>query len=154
MSAKSYQYAYDLLRLIFNAVTMGRLAENDSVNGVTQFYLSLHTADPSVNGLQTSSETNYVGYARQAVNRTAAAFPCTPGVVNSLTPPNVKLGSDCDFPDTGAGTANQTLTYWGLGLDPNGAGELLYHGKIDPVLPIIAGQSGPILAAGTLVQEL
>lgn len=149
MAAKSRQYAYDLLRLILNATSLDKLAEDNSVDGVTQFYLALHTADPGDNGSQASSETNYVDYARQAINRTAAAMGCT------LASPSVaSFVSDIIFPDIGAASAAQTLTHWSLGFDAAGAGEILFRGPIAPTLPIASGQSGPILAAGTTITEV
>jgi len=151
MAAKSFQYAYDLLRLILNAVSLDKLAEDNSVDGVTQFYLALHTADPGAAGTQISSETNYVGYARQAVNRSAAAMPCTLGAGGNAS--KAVLAADAVFPDIGVGSANQTITFWSLGFSAAGAGEIIFRGAIVPTLPISAGQSGPVLAAGTNITE-
>lgn len=151
MVAKSNAFAFDLLRLILNATSLDKIAEDNSVDGVALFYLALHTADPGAGGTQSASETNYVGYARQAVNRTAAALPVTAAV--GATPPFGALAVDAVFPNIGVGSANQVLTHFSLGLDAAGAGEILYRGAIAPTLPISAGQSGPVLAAGTFIQE-
>jgi len=148
MAAKSQQFGTDLLKLILNATALDMIAEDNSVDGVTQFYLALHTADPGVGGSQASSETNYVGYARQSVARTSAAI-----AVTNANPPIARLVADAIFPDIGAGSSSQTLTFWSLGLAASGAGEILYRGPISPTLPIAAGQSGPILAAGTNITE-
>lgn len=149
MAAKSTQWGYDLLRLVFNAVTASGLAENDSVTPLTQFYVSLHTADPGVGGSQNSSETNYIGYARQAVNRTAAALPVSMG-----PPPVVNLAAQLNFPDPGVGTGAQVITFWAIGTLSAGAGEILYRGPVTPNIPVQFGQTGPALTTATYIEEI
>lgn len=149
MAAKSTAYGYDLLRLIFNAVTMTGLAENDSVSPLTQLFVSLHTADPGVAGTQNSSETNYVGYARQGVNRTAGAFPVT-----NANPPVVNLAAQLNFPDPASGTSAQVITHFAIGTLSTGAGEILYRGTVTPNIPVSFGVSGPALTTATFVEEI
>lgn len=149
MAAKSSTFGYDLLRLIFNAVSIGHIADNAGASPLTVLYVSLHTADPGAGGAQTSSETNYVDYARQAVNRTAAALPVSMG-----PPPVVNLASQLNFPDPGVGTANQVITYFAIGTDSAGAGEILYRGPVAPNIPVQFGLTGPALTTTTYVEEI
>lgn len=145
MPAKSNTFINDLLRLIFNAVNIPNIADNAGTSPYTNLYLALHTANPSASGNQSSSETNYVGYARQAVPRTAGGF-----VVTGQT---VKLNSQVNFPDPLSGTPNQTITHWSIGVAGSGSSEILYFGPVAPNIPISFGLAGPALATGTTITE-
>jgi len=149
MAAKSDAFAHDMLALIFNGAAISGLADNAASGALADLYLALHTADPSASGTQQSSETNYVGYARQAVARTSAGF-----VVSSPPSPKVTLNSQVNFPDPAAGTSAQTITHWSVGVAGSGATEILYRGPVSPVVPISVGLAGPALATGTTITEV
>ncbi len=105
-------------------------------------YLSLHTADPTEEGNQTSSEIAYTSYARAAVARTSGGFTRTGSTVN--------LTATVSFP---AGTGGSgTATHFGVGTSSSGAGKLLYAGAI--TVPIVCGNTiTPQLGTGTAITE-
>jgi len=103
------------------------------------FYISLHTADPTETGTQTTSEVAYTGYARVAVARTAGGWTRT---VSTMS--NTAL---VQFPQCTGGTA--TATHFGIGTDVSGAGNLLLKGALTSSLAISNGIQ-PQFAAGEL----
>ncbi len=103
------------------------------------FYISLHTADPGEAGTQTTSETAYTNYARQAVPRTAAGW-----VVTGNTADNAAVVT---FPAGGA--TGSTVTHFGVGTDLSGAGNLLFSGALAASLAISSGIT-PSFAVGSL----
>lgn len=65
---------------IFNNADIANIGDasglqNSATNG--NLYISLHTADPTATGNQTSSEATFTGYARQAVDRAGSAWTVT-----------------------------------------------------------------------------
>jgi len=106
--------ANDLVRLVFQAVNIGSLADNASAAPLTNLFLSLHTADPS-GGNQSTSETSYTGYARLAVIRTAGGFACTGRIVT--------LVAQAIFGTSTVGTP--TITHAGVGYASSGATKLI-----------------------------
>lgn len=79
-------------------------------------YVSLHTGDPGLTGDQTINEATYTGYARVAVARSAAGWTVSGNqVVNAA---NITFGA-C----TGG---SDVITWFGIGTDSAGAGQLLY----------------------------
>lgn len=105
-------------------------------------YWSLHTADPTAAGNQTSSEAAYTSYARVAAPRDGTGFSRTGQAVSVIDPVTFPTGSG------GSGTA----THWGLGASASGSGLLMYSGPITPNIVMGAGVT-PELAAGTVVTE-
>ena len=83
------------------------------------FYLSLHSADPGEAGNQTTSETNYGAYARQAISRT------TGFTITGDTGANAGL---VQFPLGSGGSG--TITHLGLGTDLSGTGTLLARAEL------------------------
>jgi hypothetical protein len=87
-------------------------------------YLAFHTADPGEAGNQTTSETNYTGYARIPV---PVADWTEAGSVFSNT--NLLQFAQC----TGA---PQDLTHVSIGTALSGAGQILYSGPLSATLSI------------------
>jgi|SRR6478735_4114614 len=126
-----------ILALLFNATQWANIADNTATSPLTNLYVSLHTADPAEGGSQTSSETAYTNYARQAVARTSGGW-----TVSGTDPTQVVNAATISFPQCGATGA--TLTHFGIGSLVSGAGVLYASGVIGPT-------AGPILAfTGTL----
>jgi hypothetical protein len=113
----------------------------DPLSGVTSVYISLHTADPTVTGDQSSSEATYTGYARVAIARSAVGFSdISLGVANLLA---------IIFP-TNAGSS-QTVTYFGIGTASTGAGSLVGYGTINyPSGKLVANGDAPQFDIGDL----
>lgn len=103
-------------------------------------YVSLHTADPAEGGDQTSNEATYTGYARAAVARSAAGWDV---VGNAAANAAEVAHPQC----TGGGP--QTITHFGIGTSPSGAGKLLYSGALSSSLVVNAGIT-PTWDAGEL----
>lgn len=142
MAGKGDTFENDLLKLIFNATAIANLADNAASSPKTDLYLSLHTADPTDSGNQSSSECAYGSYARKAVARTSGGF--------TVSGNQVVLAANQDFPQATSGT--ETATHFAVGTDASGAGKILYSGEIDPDISISTGVT-PGLDTGTTITE-
>jgi hypothetical protein len=111
-----------LALLFFNATAWGNVADNAASSPITNWQLSLHTADPGEAGDQTTSEVAYTSYARKACARTSGGFSVSAGVAS--------LAANQDFV---AGTGGSgTATHTGLGTASSGAGVLEMSGTVTP----------------------
>ena len=142
---KTTQWANDILSILFKGSNIANIMDNAASSPLTNLYISLHVADPGASGNQTSSETNYVDYARQPVVRSSGGWIVT---TNSAT-----LASQLDFPDPGVGTSPQVITHWGIGTDATGTGKLLYRGPVFPNVPVSYGVTGPALKDDSVIVE-
>lgn len=140
--AKGSTFDNQLLALIFNATTITSIAQNASTSPLTNLYVSLHTADPTASGNQTSSEVAYTGYARVAVARTTGGW--------SVSGSSVTPVAAIQFPAGTGGTG--TVTNFAIGTASSGTGEILYTGTVSP--SIVCGNGvTPILTTATTVTE-
>jgi hypothetical protein len=128
----------DLLKLIFQK-TLPPYLGTLSGTGNTDFYLSLHTADPGEAGSQTTSEAAYGSYARIAVVRTSGGWTVT---TNSAT--NTALVQFVKSTSTGS-----DVTHVGVGTLSSGAGTLLLSLQLATPTPTTTGIQ-PQFDAGTL----
>jgi hypothetical protein len=92
--------------------------QNSATAGV--FYISLHTADPTETGNQTSFETAYGSYARQSVARSGAGW--------SVTGDTASNAAVITFPTASSGPS--TVTHFGIGSDTSGTGNLFFSGSL------------------------
>lgn len=115
-----------LLKLLFNATNWVNVADNTVTSPLTNLYVSLHNADPGEGGSQTTNETAYTNYARQAVARTSGGW-----TVSGTDPTQVVNAAIINFPQ--CGVTGDTLTHWGIGSLISGAGVLFASGPIGPV---------------------
>lgn len=129
-----------LLALIFNATAIADIAENDSSSPATQFYISLHTADPGEAGSQNTSETTYTGYARIAVNRNAGGWTVSGNQASNTA--QVTFGQNTN--------GTPTITHVGLGTASSGAGTLLFSNALNSPLVMQVGTT-PLFSAGQLI---
>jgi hypothetical protein len=139
---KGATFENDFLKLIFNAVAMANMADNAASSPLTNLYVSLHTADPTSAGNQTSNEATYTSYARVAVARSSAGWTVTG---NSVSP-----AATISFPACTGGT--NTITYLGVGTASTGTGKLLYSGTVTPNIAVASGVT-PQLTTATTVTE-
>ena len=137
---KATAFSGAILGLIFQAQSIANLAINASSSPATNLYLSLHTADPTSAGTQTSNEANYTSYARVAVARSSAGFTVTS---NAVSP-----AATVSFPACGGGT--NTITHFGIGLASSGAGTLLYSGTVTPNISVASGVTPQLTTASTV----
>lgn len=140
---KNAAFDNSLLLLIFNATTIANIANNASSSPLTNLYVSLHTADPTTSGNQTSSEATYTGYARVAVARTSAGWTVT---ANSVSP-----AATISFPACTGGT--NTITNWAVGSASTGTGSILYSGTVSPNISVANGVTPQLTTASTVTES-
>lgn len=112
-----------LLNLLFNGTAIPNVADNAASSPLTNWYVSLHTADPGDGGDQTTNEITYSSYARVAVARTTGGW--TVATVGSTSPV-----ANIEFP-VGTGGSG-TAAYMGIGTDLTGTGVLEMSGPLTP----------------------
>jgi hypothetical protein len=140
---KSSTFDNDLLKLIFNGTAIANLADNAASSPFTNLYLSLHTANPTAAGDQTTSECNYTSYARVAVARTSGGW--------TVTGSSVSPASIITLPTSTGGTT-QTATHAAIGTASSGTGKILYSGAISPNVVINSGVT-PTLPTSSTISE-
>ena len=141
--AKGSGFDNSLLKLIFNATGIANIADNASSSPLTNLYVSLHTADPTSAGNQTSSEANYTSYARVAVARTTGGWTVTS---NSVSPV-----ATISFPACTGGS--NTITNWAVGTASTGAGSILYTGTVSPNISVASGVTPQLTVASTVTES-
>ena len=167
-NAKSSEYAYGLLNLIFqNTIVGGSLLNVLGIrNALTpgNVYLSLHTANPLLNpatGTQLTSEvdiipgtTAYIGYTRVVVSLDPAALGGPEWTVNTVlgvvTAKNAKI---ITFPQFGIGSAGATITHYGVGTAATSAGHLLYAAALTAPLVATVGHIPQFAVNALTIQE-
>lgn len=131
-----------LLSLIFENADAANIGDATGLRGSSTagvFYISLHTGDPGETGNQTTSEAAYGSYARQSVARSTAGWTVTSGVADN--------DSAITFPEATSGS--ETETYFGIGSDTSGTGNLDLYGALSAGLAVSTGIT-PNFAAGDL----
>ncbi len=141
--SKGNTFENDLLKLIFNGVTIPGIADDTATDALEYLFVSLHTADPGEGGSQSTSEVNYTSYARVAVERTADGWTVTG---NSVSPTQ-----NIDFP-TGTGGSG-TATHFAVGTALNGTGKILYSGSISPTIATGNGVTPRISTSSTITED-
>lgn len=121
-----------LLTLYFNNTDHANIGDaagiqNSAAAGV--FYISLHTADPTETGTQISSEATYTGYARVAVARSGAGWTIAGNTVSNAAVVTYGLCT----------AGSNTITYFGIGSDASGAGNLFFTGALTASLAVSNG---------------
>lgn len=141
---KSATYDNQLLALLFNGTTIPNVAINATSGPLTSLYVSLHTADPTATGTQSSFEVSYSGYARIAVARTTAGWVVTGASVSPAA--NIIFG-------TPTGTPSATVTNWAVGSAATGTGQIFYTGPISPSIAITAGIPPTLTTASAITES-
>lgn len=143
MAGKSATFENDILKLIFNGTAITNVADNAATSPLANLYVSLHTADPTDAGNQTSNEISYTGYARVAVARNSGGWTVSGSSVSPV--------ANIDFGAMTAGTGG-TVTHWAIGTASSGAGEILYSGTVSPNITVANGVT-PRIGTGSTVTE-
>ncbi len=142
---KGDAFAEDLLRHIFLNDPIANIGDATGLpaSGTTgSLYLTLHVADPSDIGTATSSDANYVPYARQAVARTSANW--------SVSGKTVTLLGDVIFPEVTSGT--ETITHIGVTMEASGASVLMFRTSLETPISLSPGFT-PFIEAGSVITE-
>ncbi len=132
----------DYLTLLFNNVDWANIGDGPGLQNSAaagDFHVSLHTADPTETGDQTSSEATYGSYARIAVARTAGGWTITGNTADNA--------AAITFPEATSGS--ETITFVGIGTDLSGAGNLIWSGVLDTSRLVSSGIT-PSFAIGDL----
>lgn len=140
--SKGDTFENDWMKLTFNATAIANIADNAATSPLTELYVSLHTADPTDAGNQTSSECAYTSYARVAVARTSGGWTVT---ANSVSPV-----AAITFPAATGGS--ETATHFAVGTAVSGTGKILYSGTVSPNISISNGVT-PQLTTSTAITE-
>lgn len=139
----------DVLKLLFQNTNWANLGDATGLRGSTtagSFFVSLHTASVGSAGNQTTNETSYTNYARQAVARSSAGW-----TISGSAPTQSANAAAVTFPQCGATGA--TLTDFCVGRDTSGTGEPLWFGSLTSSLAVSNGIT-PSFAIGALVCTL
>ncbi|WP_312463319.1 hypothetical protein [Comamonas sp.] len=137
----SSAFANDFAKLVFQATAIAGLADNASSGAATNLYMSLHSGDPLAAGTQTTSEVNFTGYQRIALQRSAAGWTVNGNVVSPA--------ATVEFPEMTGGT-NQTATHLCIGMAQNGSGKILARMTINPTIECKLGVVPRIRQTSTL----
>lgn len=129
-----------VIALYFNGTAHADLAQNDGSSPATQFYISLHTADPGEAGAQNTNEAAYTGYDRVAVDRDSSGFTCSGSSASNTE--QISFGQCTASPGS-------DITHVGLGLSPSGAGTLLFSLALTNPVAMSVGAT-PIFPVGDL----
>lgn len=143
MAGKGTTFANDILALIFNGTTITGIADNAASSPLSNFYVALHTADPTAAGSQNTSEATYTSYARVAVARTSGGWT----VASATSNPTANI----DFPACTGGTS--TVTYFSIGTASTGAGKILYVGPLSPTISVSTGVTPRITTASSISES-
>ena len=146
MAGKSDTFEADILKLIFNGTAIGNIADNTVTSPLTSLYISLHTADPTDTGNQTSNEATYTSYARVAVARTTGGWT----VATAAGVTTAKPVAAITFPAATGGSS--TITHFAIGTASTGTGKVLYAGTVSPSITVTNGIT-PQLTTNTAVIE-
>jgi hypothetical protein len=143
--SKGNTFENDLLQLIFNAVAIADLAQNDASSPLTELWVSLHTADPGEAGDQETSEATYTDYERVSVARASGAGGWTISG-NSVSPTDI-----ITFPQATGGT--ETITHAAIGTAETGTGKILYKGALTPNIAVTTGVTPRITDTSTITED-
>jgi hypothetical protein len=125
----------ELLNYIFDSAATAWQAN-------ANFFIALHTADPSEAGTATTSEVAYTNYARVSVSRTTGF-----GVTGN-TVANTGL---IQFPQSGG--SGTDCTHFSVVTTASGAGQIIIRGALLSTLPTGSGIQ-PQFAIGALTATL
>ena len=145
IAGKTDAWENGLMLLLFNNTNFATVGDATGLRGSStagSLYVSLHTADPTEEGNQSSSEITYTSYARVAKARSGAGWTVTGGAVVPASAITFPAGTG------GSGTA----TFFGIGTETSGATVLLYAGAISPTIVTGNGVT-PQLSVATTVTE-
>ena len=144
--SKTNTFENDLLLLIFNNTDIALIGDAAGIQNSAaagSLYVSLHTADPGEAGTQSTSETTYTSYARQAVARSGAGW--------TVSGSSVSPAANINFPVSTGGTP--TITHFGVGTDASGAGKLLYKGTVTPNIVVSTSVQQTLTTGSTITED-
>jgi hypothetical protein len=146
--SKSAAFEASVLALVLNATGIANIADNTATSPLTDLYVAMHTASPGVAGTQSTSEITYTGYGRVAVARSAGSPAWT---ITGSNPASASPNANITFPVSAGGTGG-TITYFSVGSEASGAGEIYYFGTVTPNIVVTSGVQ-PVLTTASTITE-
>jgi hypothetical protein len=140
---KATTFSNNLLKLVLNATAFANVADNAASAPVTNTYVALHTADPGAGGNQSTSETSYTSYVRQAVARTSGGWTITNNVANPV--------ANVVFPISTGTTP--TITHFSVGKTSSGATDLWWSGTVTPNIVVSLSVTQTLTSASTITES-
>lgn len=147
--SKSDTWESDLLKLVFNNTTAAGIGDSTGLVGsgaAGSLYLSLHTADPTEGGNQTSSEATYTNYTRIATARTTGAWS-----VSGSAPTQAANVAQVNFPQAATGSPSNTITHVGVGTATSTTIAAGSNGQTLPQSTINVASTTGFAASGTIL---
>lgn len=139
---KGATFSRELLEMIFWNYPIVGLC--DAAAAPDTLYVSLHVADPTSEGNQSSFEVHYTGYVRHGMSRNTATWDINGNTVSPKNP--------ITFPEMTGGNGG-LVSYWAVGTSLSGAGRILYIGTVSPSIGIGVGVE-PEFDTTTIVTEV
>ena len=139
--SKSNAFENSLLLLIFNAIAIADIAENDATSPATTITVALHTSDPGEAGDMSTNEATYTSYVRKTVARTSGGWTVTD---NSVSP-----AANIEFAAATGGS--ETITHFSVGSGVSD--DMKYSGTVTPNIVVSSGVT-PILTTASAIVEL
>jgi hypothetical protein len=136
---KSTATCNSIINLMYRATAWANVADNASSSPLTNTYVGLYTASPGTGNNQTTNETSYTDYARQAVARSTGWDAASGGATANA--------AAITFPQ--CGVTGATLTDVAIGTVLSGAGTVWHYGALNSPLAVSSGIT-PQFAAGAL----
>ena len=133
-------YETSFAKLLYQAVAIADIAENDSTTPLASIRYSLHESSPGDAGDQTSNEGNYAPYVRVSVARTTTGHTVASGAASPA--------ATVAFAACTSGT--DTITHFGNGTATSGAGSLIVYGTVTPNISVAAGVTPQLTTATTI----
>jgi hypothetical protein len=138
----------NLLKLVFQNIAWADVGDASGLQPSStagDLFIALHTADPGEAGTQATSEADYEGYERVAVDRASGAGGFT--VADNAA----SNASTVQFGECTSGT--NILTYFSIGLESSGATDILLSGSLSAPRTVTAGIT-PLFNPGALSAEV
>jgi hypothetical protein len=137
------QYETDVLAVLFTATALATVFQNHVTSPIVSIFVSLHTTPgPADTGDQTTLETSYGGYVREAVVRTSGGWTVATGSCSPV--------ANIDFVEATSGTP--TLTHAAFGRLVTTAGQIFYHGTVTPNIVVATGVTPRLTTASTITE--
>ena len=136
-----------LLTLYFNNTDHANIGDAAGLQhsaAAGSFYLSLHTADPGETGDQTTSETTYGSYARQAVARSSAGFTVSGNAVQLV------IDRLCQGPAPVTDLEGKCFSNPAIGGGTKKAGGVVFSGATTVYYRVTVRVSGPRNTSSTV----
>lgn len=147
--SKSNAWESDLLKLVFNNTPAPLIGDATGLVGSSvagSLYLSLHTADPTEGGDQTSSEVTYTNYTRVATSRNSGTWS-----ISGTAPTQAANVAQVNFAQAATGSPSNTVTHVGVGTSTSTTIAAGSNGQSLPQATINVASTAGFATSGTIL---